>query len=316
MRTRTTRGSAGPKPAYALGFALSACCLVLSGCGTRAVFLADAALAAAVDRAAFGAEIDRAGREHGLRVAVEWPQSNELEGSAVEALVAGRPEPVVFLSPYYSLFASEAAAGLQEPTAGAEPPRADGPVRASLLVVAYYGPQTDEPGLVRISYDGTSAFEEAGRRVGEWLFDAPGRRAALLTASAGTRERDDSESFRRAYEASTGLALDVRSFDAYPGREETRAATRDLLAAGATAVVVLLGPSTRYALEVLQAEAIPVGIRGPLVPGLEGLTLFVVEDSLSDGVAWIARHLRDAGTESVPRGVVLPSRLRWAAADR
>jgi hypothetical protein len=279
------------------------------GCAPSVTFFGDQALLATIaERSAFEDSLHQAAEKAGQRLAIRWDPSEQLATSWLEEQLADLQTPVVVLSPYFSLFASEFADAHED-----------------LSIVAFTGGGSDRTNLTRVAFDRISALESAGELVRSWEEAGSDRKAAVLYV-AGSDARDrELDALLAAYTGAGSAELAVRRFGTPPDRETVRREIRDLLAEGTNAFLVFAGASNRFALELLRSEPVVFATDfAASATSLDESLLFSIEERLDTGLetALAAINSGDEGqlvtTSSlvaVGRGFENPQLTRAPTAD-
>ena len=242
---------------------------VTLGCTPGVAFYGDQALLATLaDRAEFEDDLQQAADNVGQRLAVEWDPSEELATAWLEAQLAQPRAPVVVLSPYFSLFASDFA-----------------DTHASLRFIAFAGGGSARPNLTRVVFDRLPALENAGVLVRSWEDAAVDRKAAVLYLTNSEVRQTELLTLVSSHGGEGSEVLVVRRFDTPPDRETVRREIRDLRAEGVNAFLVFVGSSNRFALELLQSEPVVFATDfAASAVSLGDALLFSIEERLGTGL--------------------------------
>ena len=265
QRKLTTRRASGRGASLAI-----LVLLVLFGCTPSVVFYGDQALRAIVaDSAEFTGALERAADEAGHVLVIEWDPSPELGTAWLENRLQDPPAPVIVLSPYFSLFASELA-----------------DTYADLDFIGYLGTSSERANLTRVVFNRVPALEEAGVLVRAWEEAGTDRQAAALFLANSDMRRAELEALIGSYGEAGAVGINVHRFASPPDRETVRRAIRDLRADGVNAFLVFIGPSNRFALELLQSEAVvfATDFASTAVTLSDGV-LFSIENRMEIGLA-------------------------------
>jgi len=245
--------------------------LVLLGCTPPSVvFYGDQALWAIVaDSAEFTGALEQAADDAGHTLVIEWDPAPELGTAWLENRLQDPPAPVIVLSPYFSLFASELA-----------------DTYADLNFIGYLGASSERANLTRVVFNRVPALQEAGVLVRAWEEDGTDRQAAALFLTNSEMRRAELAALVGSYGEAGAEAINVQQFASPPDRETVRRAIRDLRADGVNAFLVFIGPSNRFALELLQSEAVVFATDfASTAATLSDGVLFSIENRMEIGLA-------------------------------
>ena len=137
--------------------------VLVAGCAPTVVFYGDSAyLAAIVNTDDFESRMERAAADAGQRLVTEWDPSDALATAWLEQSLDEPVAPIVVLSPYFSLFASDVAARYPD-----------------ISVIAMGGEVSQQANLTRVTFDRVPAFERAGALVRDWVSAGDDRGAGV-----------------------------------------------------------------------------------------------------------------------------------------
>ncbi len=244
--------------------------LVLLGCAPSVVFYGDQALRAIVaDPGEFQKSLERVAEDEGHSLALEWGSSAELGTGWLEGQLVETSVPVVVLSPYFTLFASELADRYPD-----------------VNFIGFAGGASERANLTRVVFDRVPAMEEAGSLVKAWEKAGTDRKAATLFLTNSEMRRAELKALTDSYGSEGVEGINVSRFNAPPDRETVRRAIRDLRAEGVNAFLVFVGSSNRFALELLQSEAVVFATDFATgAVSLDDALLFSIENRLETGLA-------------------------------
>ena len=255
--------------------------LVMLGCAPSVIFYGDQALRAIVaDPGEFQKSLERVTENEGHRLALEWDSFAELGTGWLEDQLVQRSVPVVVLSPYFSLFASELAETYPD-----------------VSFIGFAGGISERANLTRVVFDRVPAMEEAGSLVKAWEEAGTDRRVAALFLTNSEVRRAELEALTDSYGSEGAEGINVSRFNGPPDRETVRRVVRDLRAEGVNAFLVFIGSSNRFALELLQSEAVVIATDfASGAVSLDDALLFSIENRLDTGLA-AALSVVGAGVE-------------------
>ncbi|MBU8913275.1 MAG: hypothetical protein KOO61_04575, partial [Spirochaetales bacterium] len=243
--------------------------LVTFGCTPGVIFYGDQALRAVVpDSEEFARALQRAADDSGHKLALEWDPSTELTAAWLEDRLAQTDAPLVVLSPYFSLFASDLA-----------------DTHTELNFIGFGGGASGRANLTRVVFDRVPAMRDAGSLVRTWEDAGADRKAAALFLTDSETRRAELDTLADSYRGEGSEGIRVNRFSAPPDRETVRRVIRDLRAEGVNAFLVFIGPSNRSALEVLQSEAVVFATDfASGATSLGDAVLFSVENHMDTGL--------------------------------
>ncbi|MEE8440226.1 MAG: hypothetical protein V3S41_00775 [Spirochaetia bacterium] len=213
---------------------------IMLGCTPSVIFYGDPILRAIVaDPGEFRRFLEQAAEDEGRSLALEWDPSVELGTAWLEDRIVHASPAVAVLSPYFSLFASDLAE-----------------TYADVYFIGFAGGAPEQANLTRVVFDRVPAMEDAGSLVKTWEEAGTDRKAAALFLTNSEMGRAELEALVDSYEGEGVETIRISRFDISPDRETVRRAIRDLRADGVNAFLVFIGPSNRFALELLQSEPV------------------------------------------------------------